>query len=235
MSTEALRAWVAADYGTIDSSEGNDQLAVVRFAEPDGKRARTLDEFREAAMGRAVVSLLGWRGFDLVIERVLAGEQPEPSRRASSRPRAWWSVARSPRTRTTCWRRRGRRRAPRRTARAPRRQRERRRPAARHSRAPDGRFSRAPDASASWREAYAEALLDLHHAAHRPCPPAPARRGQAQARGGRLRRHHRGPRAAAHRRRGRRRRGGGAGAGGRARPAPDRGRPRARSRSNPPS
>ncbi len=77
VSTDALRAWVADGFSVMEGTEGIDQLAVVRFAEPDGKRPRTLDEFREAAMGRAVVSLLGSRGFDLVIERVVAGMEPE--------------------------------------------------------------------------------------------------------------------------------------------------------------
>ncbi|HEY6780504.1 MAG TPA: hypothetical protein VI111_06075 [Thermoleophilaceae bacterium] len=79
VSTDALRAWVADGFSVIEGTEGANQLAVVRFAEPDGQRPRTLDEFREAAMGRAVVALLGSRGFDLVIERVVAGEEPEPT------------------------------------------------------------------------------------------------------------------------------------------------------------
>jgi hypothetical protein len=73
VSTDALRAWVAGGFAVTDSAEGADQLAVVRFAEPDETQPRSLDAFREAAMGRAVVALLGSRGFDLVIERVAAG------------------------------------------------------------------------------------------------------------------------------------------------------------------
>jgi hypothetical protein len=81
VSTEALRSWVGEGFaeGTVvGDTGGGEQLAVIRFAEPEGDRVRTLDEFREAAMGRAVASLLGSRGFDLVIERWSPDHEPEP-------------------------------------------------------------------------------------------------------------------------------------------------------------
>jgi hypothetical protein len=78
VSTDALRVWVAAGFADAPSDqtvEGTD-LAVVRFTE--AASPRTLDQFREAAMGRAIAALLGSRGSDLLIERSPAGELPDP-------------------------------------------------------------------------------------------------------------------------------------------------------------
>lgn len=79
VSTEALRSWVGEGFTdhSVVGAAGGAQLAVIRFCDPDEDRARTLEEYREAAMGRAVASLLGSRGFDLVIERWSADAEPE--------------------------------------------------------------------------------------------------------------------------------------------------------------
>lgn len=78
VTTDALRAWVAAGLtaaGPASGDEGRGRATVVRFVDSASLPSPSLDQFRETAAALAVGALLRSRGFEVTLDRVDPGER----------------------------------------------------------------------------------------------------------------------------------------------------------------
>lgn len=78
--TETMCSWVTAAFsghGPTLGQEGRDRVAVLQFVDSSAGSPRSLDEFRQAATGRAIASLLASRGYEVMVNPL-----PVPERAA---------------------------------------------------------------------------------------------------------------------------------------------------------